>query len=195
MSVEPLDAPSKTYRIGHLSREFGVTARTLRFYEELGLLAPDRRGSARLYSRKDRARLILILQGRAVGIPLAEVGHLLDLHEREGRAALHADALSIFRRQLRLLEARREAAEKGIAILQSAIAQLSDPDEAGVPERREATPAAAGERLSGRGPQWWGKGRAPQADLVQRRDGPSHAAEVPLAAQLIRDLEDGVVRG
>ncbi|MDP3852412.1 MerR family transcriptional regulator [Phenylobacterium sp.] len=194
MSVEPLDAPSRTYRIGHLCREFGVSARTLRYYEELGLLTPDRQGTTRLYSRKDRARLTLILQGRAVGMPLAEVGHLLDLHEREGRAALHADALSIFRRQLRLLEARREAAEKGITVLQSAIARLSDQDEARVPRRPEAGPAASGERLLARGPEWWGQGRAPQADLVQRRGGPSHDAEVPPAAQLICDLENDVVR-
>lgn len=194
MTVEPLDAPSKTYRIGQLGREFGVTARTLRYYEEMGLLAPARRGSARLYSRKDRARLVLILQGRSVGMPLAEVGHLLDLYERGGRAALNADVLPIFRRQLRLLEARREAAEKGIATLQSAIAQLSDPGEARVPERPEAWPAASGEWLLGRSPEWWGRGRAPQADLVQRRGDPAQAVEVPPAAQLICDLEDGGVR-
>lgn len=121
MSAEPPGA----YLIGQLCREFGVTARTLRYYEEIRLLAPIRDGRVRLYSKRDRARLILILRGRAVGMSLAEVAYLLDLYERGGRAAQQADALSSFRRQLRRLEARREAAEQGIAMLQSAIEKLS----------------------------------------------------------------------
>ena len=60
---------SRTYTIRELTREFSVTARTLRFYEQEGLLSPSRRGQARIYSGRDRARLILILRGRRVASP------------------------------------------------------------------------------------------------------------------------------
>jgi len=73
---------SRTYTIRDLTREFSVTARTLRFYESEGLLAPSRRGQARIYSGRDRARLTLILRGRRVGFSLAEIREILDLYGR-----------------------------------------------------------------------------------------------------------------
>lgn len=150
MSVEPFGAPSRTYLIGHLAREFGVTIRTLRYYEELGLLSPDRQEGGRQYSARDRARLILILQGRAVGMPLAEIGTLLKLFELiKGRVAQRADALATFQRQLRLLEARRKAAEQGIALLQSAIEQLTQTEQGQVSTHRKTGQAARGEQLRG----------------------------------------------
>lgn len=126
MSLEPVGGKARTYRIGHLSREFGVTPRTLRYYEQLELLTPRRQAGARQYSRNDRARLIFILQGRAMGMPLAEVADLLHLYERRDGATQQKNALSIFTQRLQLLQARRDAAEQGIQMLQSAIAQLSE---------------------------------------------------------------------
>lgn len=128
MSFKPFPAPPRTYLITHLSREFGVTSRALRYYEEIGLVNPVRQDGARIYSKRDRARLILILRGRAVGLPLEEIGQILDLYESEGKAAQAARALHAFRRQVQLLETQREEAEKGIAILRAEIERLSRVD-------------------------------------------------------------------
>jgi DNA-binding transcriptional MerR regulator len=68
------------YPIGAMCESFAVTARALRFYEDEGLLAPERRGSARLYSDRDRARLTWILRGKRVGFSLGEIKEMLDLY-------------------------------------------------------------------------------------------------------------------
>ncbi len=67
--------------IGALCEEFGVTARALRFYEDEALIAPERRGTQRLYSERDRARLAWILRGKRVGLSLGEIKELLDLYD------------------------------------------------------------------------------------------------------------------
>jgi DNA-binding transcriptional MerR regulator len=69
------------YSIGELCDEFGVTARALRFYEDEELIAPERRGTQRLYTDRDRARLAWILRGKRVGLSLAEIMELLDLYD------------------------------------------------------------------------------------------------------------------
>jgi DNA-binding transcriptional MerR regulator len=71
---------NRTYTIRQLTKEFSVTARTLRFYEDEGLIAPERRGQTRIYSTRDRARIILILRGRRVGFSIAEIRGILDLY-------------------------------------------------------------------------------------------------------------------
>lgn len=85
--AEPIPATAtveKVYRIGELASEFDVTLRTLRFYEDKGLLQPRRIGSTRLYSRRDRARLKLILLGKRVGFPLQDIREMLALYEPGG---------------------------------------------------------------------------------------------------------------
>src|SRR5579862_648125 len=72
---------NRTYTIRQLTKEFSVTARTLRFYEDEGLIAPARRGQTRIYSPRDRARITLILRGRRVGFSLAEIREILDLYD------------------------------------------------------------------------------------------------------------------
>ena len=67
--------------IGELCEEFGVTARALRFYEDEALIAPERRGTQRLYSERDRSRLAWILRGKRVGLSLADIKELLDLYD------------------------------------------------------------------------------------------------------------------
>ena len=76
------------FGIAELCREFGITLRTIRFYEDKGLLAPRRVGGTRVYTRRDRARLALILRSKAIGAPLSEIKHYLDLYgtHGEGRA-------------------------------------------------------------------------------------------------------------
>ena len=67
--------------IGELCEEFGVTARALRFYEDEALISPERRGTQRLYSERDRARLAWILRGKRVGLSLSDIKELLDLYD------------------------------------------------------------------------------------------------------------------
>ncbi len=74
-------AAKDQYSIGELCDEFGVTARALRFYEDEALIAPERRGTQRLYSDRDRARLAWILRGKRVGLSLADIKELLDLYD------------------------------------------------------------------------------------------------------------------
>lgn len=77
---------AKTYSISDLSKEFGITTRTIRFYEQQGLLAPSRQGQTRIYSEKDRVRLMLTLRGKRLGFSLAETRELFDMYDstREG---------------------------------------------------------------------------------------------------------------
>ncbi|MFZ1815394.1 MAG: MerR family DNA-binding transcriptional regulator [Rhizobiaceae bacterium] len=70
------------YRIGDLAREFGVTLRTLRFYEDRGLVSPERDGSTRLYSPRDRARLKVILLAKQVGFSLVEIQELMAIYDK-----------------------------------------------------------------------------------------------------------------
>lgn len=72
------------FGIAQLCAEFGITLRTIRFYEDKGLLHPRRINGTRVYSRKDRARLALILRSKAIGASLDEIKHFLDLYGSEG---------------------------------------------------------------------------------------------------------------
>ncbi|OEY65078.1 MerR family transcriptional regulator [Marinobacter sp. X15-166B] len=72
-------APKTTFSISELSKEFDVTTRSIRFYEDQGLLKPSRRGQTRVFSTKDRVRLKLILRGKRMGFSLAESKELFDL--------------------------------------------------------------------------------------------------------------------
>lgn len=88
-SLAPTAAES--FSIGELTKEFGVTPRALRFYEEEGLISPRREGAARIYSRRDRARLAWILRGKSVGFSLDDIGEMLDLYDLgDGRATQRA---------------------------------------------------------------------------------------------------------
>jgi len=69
------------FTIGELAAEFALTARSIRFYEDQGLLAPERQGSQRVYGARDRARLSLICRGKRLGFSIAEIKDFLDLYE------------------------------------------------------------------------------------------------------------------
>src|ERR1035441_1370370 len=73
--------PPPTFTIGELAREFGVTTRAIRFYEDGGLLEPERAGRQRIYGVRDRTRLKLTLRGKRLGLKLAEVKELVDMYE------------------------------------------------------------------------------------------------------------------
>ena len=72
-----------TYSIGDLAREFDVTTRTIRFYEDKGLIAPARQGQRRVYSGRDRVRLKLIMRGKRLGFSLEEVREMVDLYDED----------------------------------------------------------------------------------------------------------------
>jgi len=71
----------ETYSISELAREFDVTPRAIRFYEDQGLLAPQRSGSRRIYAKRDYVRLKLILRGKRLGLSLSEVASMFDLYD------------------------------------------------------------------------------------------------------------------
>ena len=106
------------YRIGDLAREFGVTLRTLRFYEDRGLLSPERRGTTRLYSRKDRTRLRLVLLAKVLGFSLTEARQLIDLyHQPDGKRKQLELALERFNEQQVILQEQKREIEESIAAM------------------------------------------------------------------------------
>ncbi|MEX6504913.1 MerR family DNA-binding transcriptional regulator [Jiella sp. M17.18] len=105
----------QTFRIGDLAQEFGVTLRTLRFYEDRGLLAPERRGTTRLYSRRDRTRLRLILLAKTLGFSLTEAKQLIDIyHQPNGKRKQLEVAIERFEEQLEILHEQKREIEQSI---------------------------------------------------------------------------------
>src|SRR6201996_1055178 len=116
---------NRIYTIRQLTKEFAVTARTLRFYEDEKLIAPGRRGQTRLYSARDRARIVLILRGRRVGFSLAELRELLDLYEGPGgSAAQMAEARRKFSERIAALEQQKVDIEQSLEELRSGIESI-----------------------------------------------------------------------
>ena len=99
---------SDSFSIAALAREFKVTARAIRFYEDKGLLSPQREGQTRVYSRRERGRLALVLRGRRLGFRLAEIKEMLDLYEAgDGQVAQMELTLRRVRERLKGLEGQR----------------------------------------------------------------------------------------
>lgn len=116
--IKPV-SPDAEFTIRDLAAEFDVTARTLRFYEQKGLLAPNRRGASRIYSATDRARLLLILRGKRVGFSLDEIREMLELEAitRRDPDALN-QTLARFRKRIEALKTQREDIDAAIAELE-----------------------------------------------------------------------------
>ena len=115
----------RTYSIRHLCREFGATARALRFYEDKGLLTPARKGQTRVYDARDRARLKLILRGRRIGFTLQEIQEMLDLYDRKDHNAHQmAVALRRHRAQIEALKQQRDDIEGAIQTAEDACAWM-----------------------------------------------------------------------
>ncbi|AEY02009.1 MerR family transcriptional regulator [Oceanimonas sp. GK1] len=110
-----------TYTISELADEFDVTPRTLRHYEELGLLMPKRRGNSRIYSHKDRIRLTLTLRGKRLGFSLAEMRELFELYDAEHstRPQLHSMIAMIAEKRI-VLQQQQDDIEKVLAELDAA---------------------------------------------------------------------------
>ena len=73
--------PGPTWSITEVAQEFGTTLRTIRFYEDRGLLAPERRGTSRIFRARDRVRLALILRGKRLGFSLDEIATIVDMYD------------------------------------------------------------------------------------------------------------------
>jgi len=109
-----------TYSISELAREFQITPRAIRFYENRGLLAPQRDGQRRIYSRRDRTRLKLTLRGKRLGMTLAEIGELFSLYD-----LAHGEERQL-ERYLRMLADKREMLLRQRRDLEDALAELQD---------------------------------------------------------------------
>jgi DNA-binding transcriptional MerR regulator len=112
------------FAIADLAREFGISTRAIRFYEAKGLLAPERVGAARIFRRRDRARLILILRGKRLGFSLRDISDYLSLYDADRNEQLHLLAGKVEQR-LASLEQQRADLELTIAELRD-IKQLAE---------------------------------------------------------------------
>ena len=109
-SRSPVPAGAPTFTISELAKEFALTTRAIRFYEDCGLVSPHRAGSARVYGERERVRIKLILRGKRLGLSLAEIGELLDLYDvaRNERAQLSKFLQLLGERRGRLLQQKED---------------------------------------------------------------------------------------
>ena len=102
--------PKQTYTISELAHEFGVTTRTIRFYEEKGLVHPLREGQKRLYTPADRVRIKLILRGKRIGMTLQDSVELIDMYEpqRNNTRQLYSLISTVTERRATLLQQKKD---------------------------------------------------------------------------------------
>ena len=106
------------FAIADLAKEFGISTRAIRFYEAKGLLAPERVGATRIFRRRDRARLILILRGKRLGFSLRDISDYLSLYDADRSQQVHLLA--------GMVEARLASLERQLEDLQTTIAELRE---------------------------------------------------------------------
>ena len=142
-------AETRTYSISELAREFGVTPRALRFYEDKDMLHPSRDGMARVYSYRDRGRLKLIVHMKSLGLPLNDIREILDLYALgDGQRAQTRASLEKFRNQVVELEQQRVDIDEALVELRKGIAYLEKqlekigPDDEGAEKVRAYDKAA-----------------------------------------------------
>lgn len=115
----------RTYTISELAEEFGVTPRTIRFYEAESLISPQRHGQSRIYTPRDRVRLALILRGKRVGFSLAEIKEMLDLYDvQDGQATQLSYTLKKFDERINALERQRADIEQAVEELRAGRAKI-----------------------------------------------------------------------
>jgi DNA-binding transcriptional MerR regulator len=109
---------TRTWSIGELAAEFDTTLRTIRFYEDCGLLAPERAGTTRIFHDRDRVRLQLILRGKRLGFTLTEIAHVLDLYDDQpGERGQLEYLITDIEQRRRTLQAKRRDLDEALAEL------------------------------------------------------------------------------
>ena len=117
----------EVYRIGDIARHFGVTLRTLRFYEDRGLIMPKRVGATRLYTPEDRLRIKLILLAKGIGFSLVDIQELLKIYDEENTGESDEEIiLQKFKQQLSKLQSQKTEVEKSISNLTDAIELITE---------------------------------------------------------------------
>lgn len=115
--------PTRTYTISELAAEFDVTARAIRFYEDVGLLKPTRAGRNRVYSHRDRTRLKLTLRGKRLGLTLLEIKQLVDMYDAG------TDQAPQLRAFVEVLAAHRKALEQQREDIEITLAEIAQHEE------------------------------------------------------------------
>ncbi|WP_035693336.1 MerR family transcriptional regulator [Azospirillum halopraeferens] len=127
LHASPPVSGERTYGIGELAAEFGLTLRTIRHYEDEGLLVPARDGQARVYTHRDRARLALICRGKRLGFSLAEVKEFLNLYDVDDAQAEQMRYLQKAARQrIAALERQLQDVQQTLAELRAIDAEIDD---------------------------------------------------------------------
>jgi DNA-binding transcriptional MerR regulator len=115
------------YTVNQLAEQLGVTARAIRFYEAKGLIAPRRAGTTRVFDRRDRARLLLVLRGKRLGFSLAEIREFLDLYDADrSQSAQVRLLLARTRQRIAELETQRRDLEQTLGELREVERQAQD---------------------------------------------------------------------
>lgn len=108
--------PAPTFGISDLAKEFGITPRTIRFWEDQGLLSPQREGRNRVFSRRDRAHLKMALRGKRLGLSLAEIKNLIGMYETaQDETSQLLECLRLMDRHRASLKQQREDIEAMLA--------------------------------------------------------------------------------
>jgi DNA-binding transcriptional MerR regulator len=137
-----VEAQKPIYSIGDLAGELGISTRAIRFYEDQGMLSPQRAGGNRVYAARDLARLKLILRGKRLGFSLADIRELLDLYDAD-RNHLEQLHQTLRKGRVRIAELEQQKAELAQTLhelreLETLILDLINKREAGAPARTEA---------------------------------------------------------
>ncbi|HHQ4653210.1 MerR family transcriptional regulator [Aeromonas hydrophila] len=107
-----------TYSISELAHEFDITPRTIRYYEDEGLITPTREGQTRIYSHKDKIRLKLTLRGKRLGFSLAEIRELFDMYDTDRSSKTQLNSM------IQLIEAKRHSLRQQLEDIQMVMAEL-----------------------------------------------------------------------
>jgi DNA-binding transcriptional MerR regulator len=119
----PVSRETRTYTITELAQEFDVTPRAIRFYEDVGLLAPDRDGRNRVYTQRDRTRIKLTLRGKRLGLSLQEIKQLVEMYDSPADTAPQLEAF------LLVLAAHRTQLEQQLEDIQITLAEITQHEE------------------------------------------------------------------